>query len=129
MAIVDCYVTCLAKPGTCGGRGFPHAEEPATLSQVEVQRADFGVRSYILSQQSSLGFDDTHLLRTVAERPDDTRAVARSLRYAAAHAARVEDRRRPRCPSRRCTSGRQEPWLSAGHLGHHPASSIRLRVR
>ena len=72
---VDCHVHIFGSSRDAAEPRHPHPEEAAALADVQPLGAAFGIRRFVLTQPSFLGFDNSHLLAAVARRPSDLRGV------------------------------------------------------
>ncbi|MDQ7251033.1 amidohydrolase family protein [Dongia sedimenti] len=73
---VDCHVHVFGSSRDVPAPRVPHPERAAALKDVTALGAALGFRRYVLTQPSFLGFDNSHMLATVATNPDSMRAVA-----------------------------------------------------
>ncbi|WP_188130649.1 amidohydrolase family protein [Neomesorhizobium albiziae] len=73
--VTDCHVHIFGSSRDVSEPRFPHPEESATLADVEKLGAPLGVRRYVLTQPSFLGFDNSLIMDTLETRPDDFRGV------------------------------------------------------
>ena len=73
--LTDCHVHIFPPRGSVPAPRFPHPEEAATLADVEKLGETHGIRRFVLTQPSFLGFDNSLILKTLAERPDELRSV------------------------------------------------------
>lgn len=73
--LTDCHVHIFGSSRYVPAPRFPHPEEPATLADLEALGSLAGVRRYVLTQPSFLGFDNSLVLGVLAARPAEFRGV------------------------------------------------------
>ncbi|WFU71233.1 amidohydrolase family protein [Bradyrhizobium sp. CB2312] len=74
-AAVDCHVHVFDSSRDVASPRFPHPEEPASVAQLELVGTSCNIQRYVLTQPSFLGFDNSHLLKELALRPQNLRGV------------------------------------------------------
>ncbi|MGK6316423.1 amidohydrolase family protein [Neorhizobium sp. DT-125] len=73
--LTDCHVHIFGTSRAMAVARYPHPEEEATLANIEKIGGKLGIRRYVLTQPSFLGFDNCMLLSALAARPDTLRGV------------------------------------------------------
>lgn len=71
----DCHIHIFGSSRGMAEPRHPHPQEPAELADAEELGRPLGIRRYVLTQPSFLGFDNSLIMETLAARPDDLRGV------------------------------------------------------